>query len=142
METDDMLGEVFQEVGGEHGFDRVSAEFTAFKEFKVRWQRSYKWAEFKVSDYMADAPREVLKGLASSLFRRIADMNENNEGYPKVLVDWITDPEFAKFKQPVYLKRSRNLSRSTEGEKKSLADSLKRLADMGLAEEDPLVHIS
>ncbi|MDR3282022.1 MAG: hypothetical protein LBS92_00200 [Candidatus Methanoplasma sp.] len=140
METDEMLREVFKAAGKEHGFDRVEAEFTAFKEFKVRWQRSYKWAEFKVSDYMADAPEEVVKGLANSLFARIAGTDD--AGYPKSLTDWITDPEFAELKQPLYLKRSRNLSRSPEGEKKSLAESLGRLMDMGLAEEDPLVHLS
>ena len=53
--TDEILNEIFKKVGNDFGYD-VSAEFAAYRDFKIRWQRSYKWAEFQVSDYLKDAP--------------------------------------------------------------------------------------
>jgi len=139
METEEMLKTKFVEVGKEYGFDKVEAEFVAFKEFKVRWQRSYKWADFKVSDYLADAPPDVIEGLCNSLFSKITG---DEEGYSDAMCAWITAPEFAENKQSVYLKRSRNLTRSSEGEFKSLEKSYERLILSGLIERDPAVHLT
>lgn len=134
------LQERFSETGKEYKYDAVNAEFTAFKDFKVRWQRSYKWAEFKVSDYMADAPAEVIDGLAKTLFTRICDRADS--GFPKELCDWVTAPEFSEKKQPIYLKRSRNLTKSSEGEFKDLRKSYSRLEESGLVEDDPSIFMS
>jgi hypothetical protein len=139
METEEVLRTKFKEVGREYGFDKVEAEFVAFKEFKVRWQRSYKWADFKVSDYLADAPPEVIEGLCNSLFSKITGEDED---YSEEMCKWITSPEFSEYKQPVYLKRSRNLTRSPKGDVKDLEASYCRLAEMGLVEKDPLVHLT
>ena len=46
----------------------MSAEYSAFREFKVKWRRSCGWAEFEVSDYMNDAPLSVLSGVAETIF--------------------------------------------------------------------------
>lgn len=62
---------IFKEVGSEHGYDSVTAKFEEFSDFKVRWQRSYRWAEFKVSDYLKDAPDSVFRALADNIFDRI-----------------------------------------------------------------------
>jgi len=139
METEEILRTKFKEVGREYGFDKVEAEFVAFKEFKVRWQRSYKWADFKVSDYLADAPPEVIEGLCNSLFSKITG---EDEGYSDEMCRWMTAPEFSEYKQPVYLKRSRNLTRSSKGEAKDLESAYGRLIDMGLAEKDGSVHLT
>ena len=120
MEAEEILRTKFRDIGKEYGFDKVDAEFVAFKEFKVRWQRSYKWADFKVSDYLADAPPEVIDGLCNSLFSKI--MGEE-EGYSQEMCDWITAPEFSENKQPLYLKRSRNLTRSSKGEFRDLDEA-------------------
>ncbi|MCK9323341.1 MAG: DUF45 domain-containing protein [Candidatus Methanomethylophilaceae archaeon] len=140
MEAEESLRTTFAEVGKEYGFEKIEAEFMAFKEFKVRWQRSYKWAEFKVSDYLADAPLEVLKGLARSLFSRI--MGQGEENYSESMVEWITSPEFSTYKQPVYLRRSRNITRSQKGDVKDLSASYDRLINMGLLERDPSVCLT
>ena len=139
METEEVLRTKFKEVGREYGFDKVEAEFVAFKEFKVRWQRSYKWADFKVSDYLADAPPEVIEGLCNSLFSKITG---EDDGYSDEMCRWMTAPEFSEYKQPVYLKRSRNLTRSSKGETKDLDSAYNRLTEMGLTEKDPSVHLS
>ena len=137
--TTETLANIFQTVGKEYGFDKVAADFVAFKEFKVRWSRSYKWADFHVSDYLSDAPCEVIKGLAASLFGKITG---EDGGYSDEMCKWITSPEFSEYKQPVYLKRSRNLTRSPKGEAKDLETSYDRLVEMGLAEKDSALHLT
>ncbi|MDR3074628.1 MAG: hypothetical protein LBU30_01150 [Candidatus Methanoplasma sp.] len=139
MEAEEVLRTKFREIGKEYGFDKVEAEFVAFKEFKVRWQRSYKWADFKVSDYLADAPPEVIGGLCNSLFSKITG---DEEGYSEEMCRWMTAPEFSEHKQQVYLKRSRNLTRSAKGEVRDLESSYDRLAEAGLVEKDPAIHLT
>lgn len=139
MEAEEILKTKFKEIGKEYGFDKVEAEFVSFKEFKVRWQRSYKWADFKVSDYLADAPPEVIEGLCNSLFSKITG---EEEGYSDAMCGWITAPQFSEYKQPVYLKRSRNLTRSPKGESKDLIEAYQRLIDIGLVDMDPAIHMS
>lgn len=140
MEYEGDLRERFRKAGKKHGYETVNAEFTAFKDFKVRWQRSYRWADFKVSDYLADAPPEVIEGLADTLFAKISC--DGDEEFSEELCRWVTSPEFVKYKQPVYIRRSRNLTRSPQGEHRSLRDSYERLKKMGLAEDDPELFLS
>ncbi|MFA6805436.1 MAG: hypothetical protein WCQ23_02885 [Candidatus Methanomethylophilaceae archaeon] len=140
MVSEEQLNNIFAEVGKEYGFDKVQAEFMAFKEFKVRWQRTYKWADFKVSDYLEDAPEGVLRGLCRSLFSRI--MGTGTEDYSQEMCDWVTAPEFAENKQATYIRRTRNTTRSPVGKFKDLNDSYRRLIDMGLIENDPVIKLS
>lgn len=133
--ADEKLKRIFKTIGSEYGYESVDAEFVAFKEFKVRWQRSYKWAEFKVSDYMMDATPEVIDGLARTLFSKIA--NTENILYSKDMCEWATSDEFVKSKQPVYLRRSRSLTRNTKGKFRNLEGSFGNLLKMGLVKEDP-----
>jgi hypothetical protein len=130
METEEILRTTFKEVGKEYGFDKVEAEFVAFKEFKVRWQRSYKWADFKVSDYLADAPPEVIEGIARIIFSRIS--GSGSKEYPKNMEEWLTNCEFAKANRPTYLRRSRNLTGSAKGKCRDLTESYNRLVEQGM----------
>jgi Predicted metal-dependent hydrolase len=139
MTSAEMLKEIFSKIGNDFGFEKIEAEYVSFKEFKVRWTRSYKWADFKIADYLSDAPQEVLEGLCRSLFSKI--MGEE-EGYSQEMCDWITAPEFAKKNQPIYLKRSRNLTRSPKGEFKSIEASYERLIVAGLVERDESICLT
>jgi hypothetical protein len=132
---EDLLKQAFRDAGKEYGYDNVGAEFVAFREFKVRWQRSYKWVSFNVSDYMMDAPGEVIEALARTLFGRIA--GKKDVPYSEEMIAWSTSKDFVRCKQPVYLRRSSGLTRSPKGEVRDLEDSMSRLVDAGLAEKDP-----
>ena len=129
-----VMKEAFEKIGKKYGYDRVGTEFVAYRDFKVKWTRSYKWAEFQVSDYLMDAPKEVFEGLADTLFSRITGLEP--KPYSKEMTEYITSEEFTRTKQPVYLKRSRNISRSPVGEHKNLTESLQRLKDLGLVPKD------
>ena len=136
----DTLKESFGTIGKRYGYDRVGAEFVPYRDFKVKWTRSYKWAEFQVSDYLMDAPAEVIEGLAETLFSRISGMD--TDSYPPKMTEWITSDEFRKNKQPMYVRRSRNITRSGTGEYRDLGDSLDRLKSMGLVDESARPYIT
>ena len=131
--AEETLKESFGTVGKKYGYDKVDAEFVAYRDFKVRWTRSYRWADFQVSDYLMDAPSAVLDGLAETLFSRISGME--SRPYTPEMTGWITSEDFTLRKQPVYVRRSRNITRSYEGKHKDLRDSLERLKAIGLVEQ-------
>ncbi len=141
MSNEGLLVTAFREAGKKYGYDTVDAEFVAFKDFKVRWSRSYKWASFKVSDYLMDADEVVLKQLAEVIYTRIKGL-EGEIDYPPELHAYVTEPKFVDEKQPIFLKRSRNITKSAEGEFKDLYESYNRLADLGLVEIDPKLHLT
>lgn len=137
-DRDAVLTAIFGKVGKEYGFTKVSAEFAAFKDFKMRWQRSYNWADFKTSDYLIDAPDDVLEAFADYIFSRIVG---NDAVYSTIVTDYFCSPDFVENHQNLFLKRSKNLSRSHIGEHCDLNDSYQRLIDAELVVADPAVHI-
>ncbi len=80
--------QVMRVYGEDYGYNNIAAEFAAYKDFKVRWTRSYRWANFQVSDYLSDAPRAVIDGLADTLFSKIAGGDE--KPYSNAMRDWVT----------------------------------------------------
>ena len=140
MVSEELLTRSFADVGRRYGYDSVTAEFEEFKEFKIKWRRSCGWAEFEVSDYLTDAPREVLEGMAETIFSRIACRQRKE--YPPEMLNWMTSDSFVRNKQPLYLERSRNVTKLAAGEHLDLNDSYKRLIDMGLVEYDDDIRIT
>lgn len=133
MTNKEMYEEAFREVGKEYGYENVAIEWTAFKQFKVQWQRSYKWIAFRISDYLKDAPVEIVKDLAESLFEKI----KGKEGlYNQRFADYVTAPEFSQTHRPTFIKRSRYLTSNGEGERKNLMDSVNRLVEANLIPAD------
>lgn len=127
------LARIFAAAGAKHGYDDVKAEFAAFKDFKVKWTRSFKWAEFSVSDYLIDAPDDVMGALAETIFKKIGG---EDAVYPDVLCGWLTSDDFVSKKQSVYVSRCSGLSLTPRGRFKDIEDSRRRLQDMGLIRND------
>ena len=137
-----MLTAIFSVAGTRNGYDEVQAEFSPFRDFKVKWTRSYKWIAFEVSDYLSDAPENVIESLAISIFRRIRDEGHDDPmSYSDAVCDWITSDDFVRTKQPVFVRRFRGLSLSTVGDHRDLADAYGRLVEMGLVERDPDIYL-
>lgn len=124
----------FSAVGRRYSYDDVMAQFAAFRDFKIRWTRNYHWASFEVSDYLMDAPPEVITQMAETLFRRIEG---EKEGYPPEVGAWLSSPDFVRAKQPLYIQRYIGLSRTPRGRHRDLSESYGRLVDAGLLTEDP-----
>ena len=138
--AEEELNSAFRKVGREYGYESVSAEFTDFKEFKVQWSRSYKFAHFKVSDYLGDAPMEVFTGLANTLFAKIAGTEE--VPYSKTMREWVLSPTFSRNKRPIYIERSGSITGSPVGNERDLQDSVDRLAAMGLVDPEENFQVS
>lgn len=131
MVTSEELDMTFQKVGNDFGI-QTKAEFAAYHELKVRWMRTYQWAEFTVSDYLKEAPLNVVEGIARTIFNRIKGKECE---YPEDVSDWLTSEEFTMKMQPSYIKRDRRIG-SEEGQYKDIQESLARLKDMKLIPED------
>lgn len=138
MATEAELIKAFQDVGLRYGYETVTAEFVNFTHLKVQWSRSYKWASFRVSDYLIDADYKVLEDLAETLYSRIAG---SDSPYAESMRQWALDPQFSKNKRPTYLRRSRNLTRTSIGSSRNLQDSFDRLVEAGLVEKDSNVEL-
>jgi len=69
--TNEELTAVVAKVARAYGYNDVHAEFQAFKEFRIRWSRTYTWISMEVSDYLNTAPVKVLDSLLDTLFQKI-----------------------------------------------------------------------
>jgi predicted metal-dependent hydrolase len=132
---------LFQEIGGPHGFSPVTAGFRPFKEFKVQWQRCGQAATFQVTDYLRWAEREMLVDFADCMFQRITS-KKRMELYSPMLKDWLRSKDFVDEAQPLYLRRSKNLSYRSEGATYDLRESFQRLVRQGLVKDHEGVYLS
>ena len=129
----EMMTDVFSRIGKQYGYENVSADFVAFKQFKVQWQRSYNWIAFRISDYMLDAPENIMEDLAESIFAKIA----GKQGlYSDGMRGWVLDEDFSIRKRPTFIRRGRYLSDDPQGEHKNLNDAIDRLVAKGLLKKD------
>ena len=128
MVTTIQLTEAFQEASNILAHEMsITAEFAPYRDLKVRWTRTYGAADFSVSDYLQDAPMEVIEGIAKTIFSKIA--NAESDRYPKETEEWLTSEEFRELNQETYIKRSRTIS---DMDTTRLEDSYQRLVDDGL----------
>ena len=130
------LNEIFERIGEENGM-RASAEFAAFTDLKVKWVRTSDWAEFRVSDYLRDAPEGGIEDLARTIMAKIRGCGGD---YTERATAWLTALEFSEVHRPVYLERDERAG-GAEGEHKSIEASLGRLEGLGLIERDPSIDI-
>jgi hypothetical protein len=109
----EMLNRALQNAGRRNGFEDIQAEFSAFRDFKLKWTRSYKWISFEVSDYLRSAPENVIESLAETVFARIR--GEDWVTYSEEVCDYLNSKEFLEENQRMYLKRYMGISDSPCG---------------------------
>ena len=132
---------VFEDIGNKHGYGIVRARYVALKDFKVRWTRvaNRDWVDFEVSDYIKGAHPDLIASLAETIFSK---MEGGTVPYSDAFSKWALSEDFVEEKQPVYLSRCRNLTRTPEGKYKDLSVSFQRLKDMGLVDKDSNPYIT
>ena len=135
----EMLNRALQNAGRRNGFEDIQAEFAAFRDFKLKWTRSYRWISFEVSDYLRNAPENVMESLAETVFAKIH--GEGRSEYSQEVCDYLNSGEFLKDNQELFLKRFRGISQTTCGENVDLAEVYTRLVERGLVERDRAVVI-
>ncbi len=55
------------EAGTRNGVTDVTAEFSAFRDFKLEWTKTSNWIAFDVSDYLRNTPQSVIESLAETI---------------------------------------------------------------------------
>lgn len=135
----EMLNRALQNAGRRNGFEDIQAEFAAFRDFKLKWTRSYRWISFEVSDYLRNAPENVMESLAETIFAKIH--GDGKTEYSQEVCDYLNSDGFLKENQGMYLKRFRGISGTARGESVDLLDCYRRLTEKGLVEHDPRLVI-
>ncbi len=133
------LSGIFAEAGAKYGYDDVEAEYADFDELKMKWMRHGTWARFFVSDFMRDAPKEVMQSMAETLMAKICCSAETE--YSEAVCSWLTAEEFVRSKQPVYLSKREGMVPGSKGRFKDLGGSYRRLVESGMLEDDPMLYI-
>ena len=67
---DTQLQALAETIGRTYGYDDVTARYEEFRQFKMKWARNDTWMELEVSDYLRDAPSEVVDGLIRNVIAR------------------------------------------------------------------------
>ena len=129
-----MLNMAMQNAGRRNGFEDITAEFSEFRDFKLKWTRSYKWISFEVSDYLRNAPENVIESLADTVFARIR--GDGKSAYTQDVCDYLGSEGFLKENQKIYLKRFRGISETPQGKALDLAEVYDELVRRGLADRD------
>lgn len=101
-EKEQLLTKIFSEVGKEYGYNDVTASFLPFADNKIRWQRTYEWVKFEVSDYFLNAPPAALRELAETIFARMTGDSDAQYG-PKLNSYLSSDALIAQ--RPTYIQR-------------------------------------
>lgn len=101
------LKEIFAKAGEKNGYTDVNAVFEDHTDFKVTWSRSYKWAEFHVSDYLDEAPRKVIEDVADTMFMCICNIGPKpgEPIYPKTMNDYLMSEDFRELKAGIWIER-------------------------------------
>ena len=137
--SNEMLTRAMTVAGTRNGFEEIQAEFSPFRDFKLKWTRSYKWISFEVSDYLRNAPENIIKSLAETVYARM--LGNEKSAYSQDVCDYLNSDGFLRENQNLYLKRIRGLSPTSMGENVDLGESYARLIEKGLVTNDPRIVI-
>ena len=137
--SNEMLTRTMATAGARNGFEEVKAEFAAFRDFKLKWTRSYKWINFEVSDYLRNAPENVIGSLAETIYAKIGGAERTE--YSQDVCDYLNSEEFLRENQNLFIKRFRGLSPTARGNDVDLEESYRRLTEKGLVKNDPRIVI-
>lgn len=132
------LQRIFCEIGKDYGFEQVTAAFSPEYDLKVAWRRMGSWIDFWISDYLRNAPEDVLESLARMIYGRIRDYGKTP--YSDELIEYVTDRGFIEENREMFLSRICGISPGPMGRHVDLTGSYIRLLDRGLVEpEEDLV---
>ena len=124
------LSALVAKIGKENGYDDAGAEFQDFKEFRIRWSRTYTWIRMEVSDYLKDTEESILESILRTLFGKIKGTESE---YSEETVGYLTSHEFVERNQGRYIERARGLTADSTG---VLEESVARLRKRRLVRED------
>ncbi len=127
--NDPRLMRVAAPIFASRGYTLAEASFTAFKEMNFRWVVKGNSVVYKVSDYLDDAPEEVLESFVKSSLTYIFG---GRHSWSQTYVSYCKSDDFVLRKRPVYYRRARKLLRTDVGTYRNIFDAVQRLIDRGL----------
>lgn len=98
------LKEILEPIAENYGFGKSNAVFKPFADFKVKWTRSYKWIEMTVSDYLKNAPEDVIENIFEVVLSRIVG---ELKGYSDATNEYLISDDFREKNLKTFLKRKR-----------------------------------
>lgn len=113
-------------------FQAVDVQYITRKEFTYQWAVSGRSALIRIPDYLADSAGDIQASFCDMVCRRARGIDWS---FPSDCLDHIRSDGYILSGRPVYLSRSRNLSRTTTGTCRDLSESVQRLLDAGLLSE-------
>lgn len=135
--SDERLFDLASPIATHNNLDLTQISFFGPKEFQATWKRSGNNIEIRISDYLNDAPDEVISDFLVSV---IATISKKRPRYNDIYLDWVRSDEFINKKRKIYLRRSKNLTRSSEGMERDLIASLDRLLDVDLLASQDIMN--
>ena len=103
----------------------VVVDFLRMSSTICRYYTDGNLVKVTMADYFEDAPLEVIEDYLRYLLSK-------RSGPPRKFIEYISSEEFISSQRPRFLDRNRRFTLSTEGEHRSLADSLERLIATGM----------
>ena len=118
------LSDIFKDVGKEYGFENVTAEFMEYADFKVKWTRRYKWADFQVSDYLDKGSPKVIRDTAHALLSRITGRYQGGDGpaYPPAMTEYLLSDDLIRNYLGDYIGRHEDLQEAPEHLRQRVTD--------------------
>ena len=86
----EQIENIAQEVGASFGY-KVEVEMAMFCDLKMRWQRTYDWIKFEISDYLLSLSPACFEELITTLFMRI---NGKEKEYSPELIEQLQGESF------------------------------------------------
>lgn len=97
------LDRLTKNVCASYGYKESSGDFKGFSDFKVNWDRTADKIHFHISDYLKDAPEDVIRELLMGILEKI---NGNAHPYGSAFVEWVNSPMFLAQRE-TFLKRKK-----------------------------------
>jgi hypothetical protein len=113
------ISEVFDSIASALGVGHASAEFGRFSDLKHTWRRRGRNVSFKVSDYLEDAPDEIIESLAWYLLSRAFDVDVS-DGHCGEYLEYVRSRRMWENKRSLYLSRARGLCTEPRGRSRDL----------------------
>ena len=129
QERDRELTALIEPVAAKYDCNNIEACFKTFKEFCLSWRFNGNKTTLYISDYLIDAPDHVIENCVDTLFKVI---KKKDHEYDDNYMAWVTSDSFINSKRKIYLKRSKNLTRSDIGKTRLISDSVQRLLEQDL----------
>lgn len=138
------LDRLTKNVCASYGYKESSGDFECFSDFKVNWDRTADKIHFHISDYLKDAPEDIIREMLISILEKI---NGNAHPYGSAFAEWVNSPMFLAQRETFLKRKKLHDAEGLEGEYMvaltnealGFASALFKVVAVGTAEEIEVV---